>query len=93
MLVQCDQERCNYFASQKQLPSRWLDGGYPFGLTLDFDTLFPAFTNANLMRRFGGVGGSAFIKDDKIEASSLRTESCLKVNRPCVRETLQAPRT
>ena len=29
MLVQCDQERCNYFASQKQLPSRWLDGGYP----------------------------------------------------------------
>ena len=65
----------------------------PVGLTLDFDTLFPAFTNANLMRRFGGVGGRAFIKDDKIEASSLRTESCLKVNRPCVRETLQAPRT
>ena len=29
------------------------------------------------MRRFAGVGGSAFIKDDKIEASSLRTESCL----------------
>ena len=27
------------------------------------------------MQRFGGVGGSAFIKDDKIEASSLRTES------------------
>ena len=45
------------------------------------------------MRRFGGVGGSAFIKDDKIEASSLRTESCLKVKRPCDRETLQAPRT
>ena len=46
---------------------------------MDFGTLFPAFTNANLMRRFGGVGGSAFIKDTKIEASSLRTESCLKV--------------
>ena len=65
----------------------------PVGFDLRWVLQTPALMKGTLFTRLAGASGRSLMKTFKTSTTFFKTESCRKVNLPCDKEVLHAPRT